>query len=46
MEDSSRYAATMFDIDMGKKRHLEQFPKDCQAAFDMGKRLAAARQAQ
>ena len=39
-EDYSKYAATMFDADMVKKRHLEQFPKDCEAAFEMGKRLA------
>ena len=42
MEDYSQYAATMFDVDMVKRRHIEQFPKDCQAAFDMGKRLATA----
>ncbi|MDR1616557.1 MAG: flavodoxin family protein [Syntrophomonadaceae bacterium] len=41
-EDYSRYAATAFDVEMVKKRRLEQFPKDCQAAYDMGKRLAAA----
>ena len=40
MEDYSKYAATMFDVDMIKKRHIEQFPKDCKAAFEMGKRLA------
>ena len=39
-EDYSKYAATMFDVDMVKQRHIEQFPKDCEAAFDMGKRLA------
>ena len=39
-EDYSLYAATMFDVDMVKKRHIEQFPKDCEAAFEMGKRLA------
>ena len=41
-EDYSKYAATMFDVDMVKQRHIEQFPKDCEAAFDMGKRLAEA----
>jgi len=40
MEDYSKYAATMFDVDMIKKRHIEQFPRDCEAAFAMGKRLA------
>jgi len=39
-EDYSKYAATMFDVDMVRKRHVEQFPKDCESAFDMGKRLA------
>ena len=40
MDDYSKYAATMYDVDMIKKRHAEQFPKDCEAAFNMGKRLA------
>jgi multimeric flavodoxin WrbA len=39
-EDYSRYAATMFDEETVKRRHTEQFPQDCRAAFDMGKRLA------
>jgi len=44
-EDYSKYAATMFDVGMVKKRHIEQFPKDCESAFEMGKRLAeSARQ--
>ena len=38
-EDYSKYAATMFDAEAVKKRHIEQFPKDCEAAFEMGKRL-------
>jgi multimeric flavodoxin WrbA len=41
-EDYSQYAATMFDVEFVKKRHTEQFPKDCQAAFEMGRRLASA----
>ena len=40
MDDYSKYHATMFDADAVKKRHVEQFPIDCEAAFDMGKRLA------
>ena len=40
-EDYSKYAATMFDVEMVNKRHIEQFPKDCEAAFEMRKRLAA-----
>ena len=39
-EDYAKYAATMFDVDMVKKRHVEQFPIDCDEAFAMGKRLA------
>ena len=40
LEDYSKYAATRFDVEAVKKRHLEQFPKDCQDAFNMGKRLS------
>lgn len=39
-EDYSKYAATVFDEDAIKKRHAEQFPLDCEAAYAMGKRLA------
>jgi multimeric flavodoxin WrbA len=39
-EDYSKYAATMFDVEMVTKRHVEQLPKDCESAFEMGKRLA------
>ena len=39
-EDYSKYAATMFDVEMVNQCHAEQFPKDCKDAFDMGKRLA------
>ncbi|MCL2498649.1 MAG: flavodoxin family protein [Symbiobacteriaceae bacterium] len=39
-EDYSLYAATMFDVEMVKQRHLVQFPKDCHAAYEMGRRLA------
>jgi len=38
-EDYSRYAATVFDEAKVKQRHAEQFPKDNEAAFAMGKRL-------
>ena len=40
LDDYSLYAADMFDVDMVKRRHAEQFPKDCKDAFDMGKQLA------
>ena len=39
-EDYSIYAATMFDVEMIDKHRAEQFPKDCEAAYAMGKRLA------
>ena len=45
-DDYSKYAATMFDVDMVKRRHIEQFPKDCEAAFNMGKRLAESASAE
>ena len=41
--DYSKYAAKMFDAEAVQKRHIEQFPKDCEAAFAMGKRLAESR---
>jgi multimeric flavodoxin WrbA len=41
-DDYSRYAASQFDVEAVKRRHIEQFPLDCQAAFDMGRRLAEA----
>jgi len=39
-EDYSLYAATMFDVVTVKQRHLVQFPKDCDTAYEMGRRLA------
>ncbi len=39
-EDYSKYASSMFDEAMINRRHEEQFPKDVEAAFKMGKRLA------
>lgn len=39
-EDYSKYAATMFDVEMRRERHANQFPEDCAAAYEMGKRLA------
>jgi len=38
-EDYSLYAATMFDVEMVKQRHQVQYPKDCEAAYTMGKLL-------
>ena len=43
-EDYSKYAATAFDEKAVKQRHTEQFPKDREAAFAMGKRLTESTQ--
>lgn len=37
--DYSKYVATGFDETEKAKRRKEEFPKDCQKAFDMGARL-------
>jgi len=39
-EDYSKYAAIMFDAEANKKHHWGQFPKDCEAAFELGRRLS------
>lgn len=39
--DYSNYDVTMFDEKLKAKARSEQFPLDCQKAFDMGVRLAA-----
>lgn len=38
--DYSQYVVTSFDEKAKLKRRQEQFPKDCEKAFDMGARLA------
>lgn len=38
--DYSKYVVTVFDEKKKAKVRKEQFPKDCQAAFDMGVRFA------
>lgn len=38
-DDYSKYSSSMFDPADRKQRHEEVFPQDCQAAFDLGKRL-------
>ncbi len=38
-DDYSKYDITLFDVDEKKKRREEQFPIDCQSAFDMGVRM-------
>ena len=39
--DYSRYRMASWDETKKKAHHAEQFPKDLQAAFDLGKRLAS-----
>ena len=41
-DDYSKYESTGFDVEAKAKRRKEEFPKDCQKAFDMGVRLAEA----
>jgi multimeric flavodoxin WrbA len=38
-DDYSKYKITMFDGELKAKRRKEEFPKDCQKAFEMGQRL-------
>jgi multimeric flavodoxin WrbA len=39
-KEYSKYVATRFDPEAKLKRRQEVFPKDCQKALEMGKRLA------
>ena len=39
-DDYSKYEATVFDVEAKAKRRKEEFPRDCQKAFDMGVRFA------
>ena len=38
--DYAEYDITLFDVDEKKRRREEQFPIDCQNAYDMGVRMA------
>ena len=38
-DDYSKYVATLFNEEEKAKRKIEEFPKDCAKAFDMGARL-------
>ena len=40
-DDYSNYAAGVFDVEHKKKVRMEQFPLDCQKAFEIGERLAS-----
>jgi multimeric flavodoxin WrbA len=39
-DDYSKYESSAFDVEEKAKRRKEEFPKDCQKAFDMGVRFA------
>ena len=39
-DDYSRYESTLFSVEEKAKRRKEEFPKDCQKAFEMGVRFA------
>ena len=39
-DDYSKYESTLFNAEEKAKRRKEEFPKDCQKAFDMGIRFA------
>jgi multimeric flavodoxin WrbA len=39
-DDYSKYVSTAFNAEEKAKRHLEEFPKDCEKAFEMGVRFA------
>jgi multimeric flavodoxin WrbA len=39
-DDYSKYAAEIFDISQKEKLRKEQFPLDCEKAFEIGARLA------
>ena len=41
-DDYSKYDATaaVFDVEAKAKRRKEEFPKDCQKAFEMGVRVS------
>jgi len=39
-DDYSKYESTLFNVEEKAKRRKEEFPRDCQKAFDMGVRFA------
>jgi multimeric flavodoxin WrbA len=39
-DDYSKYASSRFNVEEKAKRRREEFPKDCQKAFEMGVRFA------
>ena len=41
-DDYSKYEVTMFSGEQKAKRRAEEFPKDCQKAFEMGQQLINA----
>jgi multimeric flavodoxin WrbA len=41
-DDYSKYVSTAFDADAKARRRRDVFPHDCQRAYELGTRLAAA----
>ena len=39
-DDYSRYASSMFDVEVKQRHREEQFPEECRNAYEMGRRLA------
>jgi multimeric flavodoxin WrbA len=39
-DDYSKYVSSLFDVEEKARRRKEEFPKDCQKAYDMGVRFA------
>lgn len=39
-DDYSKYESTLFNVQEKAKRRKEEFPKDCQKAFEMGVRFS------
>jgi hypothetical protein len=39
-DDYSKYESSAFNVEEKAERRKEEFPKDCQRAFDMGVRFA------
>jgi hypothetical protein len=44
-DDYSKYVSSMFDPELKARRRREVFPADCEKAFEMGSRMAKAKDA-
>jgi hypothetical protein len=41
--DYTKYVAPKFDVEAKAKRRAQEFPKDCQKAFEMGERFVESK---